>query len=308
MFTAAIIIAVLVVSVFIFKEPLIIAYAKRLAQPKAIDVPDDLQRVSDIEYSHVGDSKLQLDVFRLKDSSDKAMPVIIAIYGGGWFVGSKEQPPAGMNIHLLARAGYAVVLPNYRLTNIAQYPAQLDDIKACLAWVAANAEEYGFDVNRIGTWGASAGAHLAAMTATMPDSSLEGDAGSVLPKVRATVNYFGPSDLISWSNDNGKKGTASAYWMIKRLLGQAAHENEQAARDASPVSYVSEHSAPMLIVHSKDDPIVPYSQSVALNEAYENAGANCELVLLDGVGHGAGDVWKSEGMIERVIGFYKKHL
>lgn len=62
--------------------------------------------------------------------------------------------------------GYAVVSVNYRLANEAKFPAQIQDIKAAIRFIKANANKYNLNPNAIAVWGDSAGANLAALAAT----------------------------------------------------------------------------------------------------------------------------------------------
>ena len=84
-----------------------------------------------------------------------------------------------MNLHFLEglKRGFAVVCMNYRLSDEAQFPKQIYDCKAAVRYLRANAEKYHLDVDRIAAWGASAGAHLAALLGT----SRKGASSRTLP-------------------------------------------------------------------------------------------------------------------------------
>ena len=62
--------------------------------------------------------------------------------------------------------GFAVASINYRLSQHALFPAQIEDCKAAVRWLRAHAEQFNLDANRFGAWGPSAGGHLAAMLGT----------------------------------------------------------------------------------------------------------------------------------------------
>ena len=116
---------------------------------------------------------LLLDLY-LSTKAKIRQPVIVWIHGGGWSKGSKNGCPA---IPLSAE-GYNVVSINYRLTDEASFPAQIDDCKGAIRWVRANANKYGFDPDRIGVWGSSAGGHLVALLGTSGGvKEVEGDVG-----------------------------------------------------------------------------------------------------------------------------------
>ena len=66
---------------------------------------------------------------------------------------------------MMVDEGYAVASIDYRLTGDAPFPAQIEDCKAAVRWLRANAERYHFDADKVGVWGHSSGAHLAALLA-----------------------------------------------------------------------------------------------------------------------------------------------
>lgn len=93
-------------------------------------------------------------------------PVLVSMHGGGWVRGSLDGDE--FRSHLLAHLSEcAIVSVDYRLAPEHPYPAALDDCYAVLTWVAANAAAEGFDADRIGVSGDSAGANLAAAVALM---------------------------------------------------------------------------------------------------------------------------------------------
>ena len=106
-------------------------------------------------------------------------PVVVCVHGGGWRFGVKDDmhPYAEWLLPL----GIASVLPNYRLSDEAIHPAQQDDVIAALNWIANNANEYHFDVDRTGLTGVSAGGHLSAQVGCL--------AKERAPRVRVRCMY-----------------------------------------------------------------------------------------------------------------------
>src|SRR4029077_7199543 len=115
----------------------------------------------------------KLDLY-LPKSADGPLPLVVWVHGGAWRAGSKEQTPA---LFLLTR-GYAVASINYRLSQHARFPAQIEDCKAAIRWLRAHAEEYNLAPDHFGAWGASAGGPLVALLGTSGDvKELEGHEG-----------------------------------------------------------------------------------------------------------------------------------
>lgn len=249
----------------------------------------------------------QLDLYLpgASDSPKKSNPVIVIIHGGAWMSGDKNHPPA---IKLLIRHGYAIASINYRLTGQFTHPAQINDCKAAIRYLRAHAREYGLDPERIGVWGQSAGGHLAALLGTSGDvKELEGNLGNenFSSKVQAVVDWCGPSDLLSIASQakpNCKINFRSPNNPVAALMGPSV--SPAGYLTASPVQYIDKDDPPFLIIHAKDDDIVPVEQSQELVTYLEKAGVECESRLPLGGGHslGHGD------FIDETVRFFDKHL
>jgi len=197
-----------------------------------------------------------------------------------------------------------VVSVNYRFTDSAPFPAQIEDVKAAVRWVRASAAKHNLDPDRIGAWGASAGGHLVAHLGTSAGiAEVEGaslgnkDQSS---RVQAVCDWFGPTDFTIMPDLAGTQ----AGGMIHKLLDGSVGEKRELARQASPVTYVSEDDAPFLIMQGDKDPLVPTIQSQRLEKALKEAGVKVELVIVKGAGHGFAG--KEHG--ERVRDFFVREL
>jgi acetyl esterase/lipase len=179
--------------------------------------------------------------------------------------------------------GYAVASIDYRLTRTAPFPAQIEDCKAAVRWLRANAANYNLDADRIGVWGMSAGGHLAALLGTsggVPELEGNGDNMQYSSRVQAVCDVAGPADLAALTNVGPKR-----MFAIESLLGGPLGKDKAKAVAASPVHYVSKDDPPFLIVHGEGDRVVPLEQSQRLYEELRKAGVNVTLKILPGVGH-----------------------
>src|SRR5207245_9553614 len=122
------------------------------------NLPANIEFLPNIEYARPDGRAQNLDIYVPKEVKGK-LPVIVAIHGGGWTGGDKRNP----FVVPLVKEGYAIVSINYRLSQVAKFPAQIQDCKAAIRWVRANAEKYHFDADHVGVWGDSAGGHLVAL-------------------------------------------------------------------------------------------------------------------------------------------------
>jgi len=233
----------------------------------------------DLVYKRANGAVLTLDLYCPEKVSGSA-PVIVWVHGGGWRSGGKKQCPAVA----LVPGGYAVASIDYRLSSAARFPAQIEDCKAAVRWLRANAAKYSLDADRIGVWGMSAGGHLAALLGTsggVPELEGSGDNMQYSSRVQAVCDVAGPADLSAMTNVGPKRRFA-----IEALLGGPLEKDKAKAIAASPIHYVSKDDPPFLIVHGEGDRVVPVEQSHRLYEELRKAGVNATLKILP-VGHQA---------------------
>ena len=194
---------------------------------------------------------------------------------------------------------------NYRLSQHAVFPAQIEDCKAAIRWLRANAAKYHLDPDHIGVWGASAGGHLVAMLGTTAGvKDLEGAGGNLdqSSRVQCVVDWFGPSDLVTIGARHYDPNSPES-----RLIGGPVQENQEKARKASPVTYVTKDSAPFLIMHGDQDNVVPLGQSEELATALKKVGAEVHFVVIEGNGHG-GPGFGSPDRRRLIEDFFARHL
>ncbi len=289
----------------------ILVLAPALAQGQ--QVPADVEVIRDIEYGKGGDVSLKLDIVRPKTQPKSPMPVIVFIHGGGWKQGSKET---GLGkIIPLAQKGYFTTTINYRLTDVAPFPAQIEDCKCAIRWVRAHAKEYNLDSDRIGVWGGSAGGHLVALLGTSGGvKELEGKGGceKYSSKVQAVADYFGPADFVVWAEDVKKTFGYSVEQALAHrttgsvagLLGGPVMEKMDVAKTASPTTYIDKNDPPIFIAHGDKDPLVPLSQSQVFYDKLKKAGVEATLHIVKGQGHG----FKGPETDKLVADFFDKHL
>jgi acetyl esterase/lipase len=236
----------------------------------------------EIVYTKVGSTELKLDLAR-PAQGDGPFPAILVIHGGAWRGGDKGQ--LGPVLMEFAGRGYVAVSPQYRFCPKEVFPAQVHDVKAAVRWIKTNAKKYRIDPDRIGAMGFSAGGHLALMLGvTGPSDGLEGDASAGTPdsRIKAVVNYFGPTDL------GAKDLPDVSKTLVKDFLGAPAEEKPELASKASPRSYLSKEDAAILTFQGTKDPLVPFTQAIELAEAMTAAGVPGRVELLVGAQHGWG--------------------
>tara|TARA_R110001592_G_scaffold271668_1_gene538224 strand:- start:1021 stop:1659 length:639 start_codon:yes stop_codon:yes gene_type:complete len=206
-----------------------------------------------------------------------------------------------------AEAGYVVLSIAYRLSDDAKFPAAVEDCKLAVRWLRAHADTYGVNPERIGVIGASAGGHLSAMLAvTGPDDGLEGDGlwQDYSSAVQAAVPVAAPFDLrvplsLKLADEDDP--------LVVRFLGGSLEEKAEAARRASPVSYVRKALPPMLILQGTADKRVDrVTQADPMIAALVAAGAPHESIFAEG-GHGMG-IAREPAALARILEFFNRQL
>lgn len=262
--------------------------------------PADVEFLPDITYATVEGEALQLNLAMPKDAKG-ALPCIVIIHGGAWRAGHR-------NAHndltwQFARRGYVAATVSYRFCPRHPFPAQVQDVKAAVRFLRANAEKYHVDPQRLGAIGFSAGAHLSMMLGTMDKSDGLDDVGDhrdQSSKVQAVVSFFGPADFNLPLPD-------ASRGLVRDFLGGTKEEKAEAYTKASPVTYVDRSDAPMLLFQGTKDPLVPHEQAYAMVEAMTRAGVPGRLEILVGAGHG----WGNPDLLRTAqasFAFFEQHL
>jgi dipeptidyl aminopeptidase/acylaminoacyl peptidase len=274
------------------------------AQQQPTQPPPGVKVMRDLEYGTVGERKLLLDLY-VPEKATGPLPVIVGIHGGGWAAGSKEGA-AGIR---QAGRGYAVACVGYRLSGEAIFPAQIEDCKAAVRWLRANAARYGLDPDRIGATGHSAGGHLSSLLGTT-GGIRDFDLGKHLEqssRVQAVCALSGPTDLLrmdAHAVPGARLKHDAPGSPESRLIGGAIQENKDKAARANPITYVTKDSPPFLLIHGDQDPVVPPHQAQLLFEALKQAGVEARLHLVAGAGHGVG----GREVNDLVDAFFDRHL
>ena len=227
-------------------------------------LPENIKEYKDITYKTIDTTNLKLDIYQKQDISEPT-PLIIFIHGGAWKKGDKHD--YWPYLIPFAEKGYITATIQYRFTDVAKYPAQLDDVTDAINWLKDHANEYHIDKNKIVLVGGSAGGHLAMMVA-YSDPEL---------KIKGVVNLYGPSDLTT--------AYASEAESVIKLIGKSYKEAPELYKNASPVTYISKDIPPTLTFQGTLDELVPYKQSDNLDEKIQEAGAISHYHKLKGWPH-----------------------
>lgn len=240
----------------------------------------------DLPYVENGHARQKLDIYVPGDRGEGPFPLIVWIHGGAWKYGSKENCP----VLPWVRKGYVVASINYRLSQDAKFPAQIEDCKAAVCWLKQRALKYKIDSSRIVAWGDSAGGHLASLLGTADDMpEWENGKRAFCSRVQVVIDWFGRADLTRVCTD-----PAMAASPVALLLGGSGEKMAKLARKASPIFHVTKGDPPFLIMHGDMDDTVPIQQSLAFAKTLQETGVAVRLIVLKGAGHGGSEFFQPE--------------
>ena len=269
-------------------------------------VSDSVKVIQNVEYGRVGDSLLALDVYEPRSWSIFPRPAILMIHGGAWIEGDKANERELASI--LVPKGFVAFAINYRLVygDRYRYPTQALDVRRAVRWVRQHANEFGADPDRLGAVGWSAGGHLATLLGTTDQADpADPNSAEFSSRVDCVVDTAGPTDFTDESSPPVGPEIAR---VIPMLFGKPRSEIPDLYREASPVSHVDSRSAPTLIIHGKNDQVVPVDQSRRLERALKAAGVEVKLVEIAGEGHGFVQAANHQHWVEAIADFLVFHL
>ena len=248
----------------------------------------------DVEYARPGGKPVLLDL-HVPDGPGP-FPAAILVHGGGFDEGSKSTNVRPL-FDVLANSGFAWFSIDYRLAPEFRFPQASEDLNSAIRWVKANAAEYHVDVSKIAIIGESAGGLLVnyAGTHETPET-----------RVAAVVDFYGPVDYAKLAEARRDHPERFNMTSINRHAanGGGIHffgvETLDAAglaklRALAPITGVHKGMAPFLCIHGTKDDQVAYDQSPAMCDAMHKVGASCELIPIEGGGHGMGG-WRAPEM------------
>lgn len=253
--------------------------------------------ISKLAYARYGSRQLFLDLY-LPVSPEQNRPGAIVVRGGGWLVGDRKG--FAHVASALAERGVAAACIEYRTADQDAFPAAIQDVKAAVRWMRANAARYGIDPEAVGTIGGSSGAHMALLVGlTQGIAEFEGKGGNAdtSSAVQGVVAMAVPADLLTLT-DNNKRA-------VEKFLHAMPEQDNEKWRWASPVNHIRRDGPPVLLIHGADDDSVPLSQSIDFAHRYRQAGASAEVHILDGAPHAFWNYypWFNDAM-ERAANFF----
>ncbi|MBI5687474.1 MAG: alpha/beta hydrolase [Verrucomicrobia bacterium] len=287
--------------------------AAKVAAKRAPQLPPGVRVERDIAYVPGGDEAQRLDLYLPEKPADHPLPLAVSIHGGGWKGGTKAWAPSAF----MVPKGYAAASIEYRFSQKAIFPAQIQDCQAAIRWLRANSKKYNFDPDRIGVMGASAGGHLSALVGTAGGKKAFAPIGGneeQPDRVQAVCDYYGPTNFNTvMQQAEADKNVRNVFKFntpsdpYSCLIGVSLGSDKQKGDAVSPVHYVSKDNPPFLILHGTHDALVPYAQSMEFAAALKAKGVEVLLQTIPGGGHG-GPGFNKPALSGLIQNFFDKHL
>lgn len=252
-----------------------------------------------VQYSDVSENDY-LDLY-VPDTPEPA-PLIVLVHGGGFVLNDCQSRQAQLFYQYFRDHGYACATVNYRLAHEAKFPAAVQDVKAAIRFLRANAGTYGYSVDKVAIWGESAGGYLSMMAGVtnedefndLPFIGEDALTEPVSAKVDVIVDFYGvmdmetkaerkqafrelhiPGFIVDLSNmwlsnavgDEAGTDNVEEYW-TGLDLETASQEEKQALQ---PTYYIEKNLSPdstlhVIIRHGDADITVPVTQSERVYE------------------------------------------
>ncbi len=247
---------------------------------KTDTAPQNLPAETKSNVAYGTDAQQKMDVYLPANRTAAETKVVVMIHGGGWVEGDKADFTPFVDTLKKRFPGWAIINMNYRLgdntvtPNRNLFPTQEMDVKAAFEFIDANRNAYQIS-NKVVVLGASAGGHLSLLQGYKYNSPI---------KVKAIVNFFGPSDMAAMYNDPASIFAPPAS--IAQLFGGTPATKADLYFQSSPINFITPQSPPTITLQGGVDILVKPTQQTALHQVLNSKNVVNELVVYPTENHG----------------------
>lgn len=264
------------------------------------DISQFKKKILDIPYGTQSKNQI-LDIY-YPEQGQAPYPTVILFHGGAFEAGHKRTHYIESMLEPVFH-GYVVVSVEYRLYPEALWPAQYEDGRSAILYLKKHAKELELDTNRFAVWGNSAGGSISQRIATNQDKDIQ---------VQCAIAWYTVEDFISNEqftiNTQNIRDIDPNESPLTKVLGYNPMVYPDKACKESPISYVNENTAPMLLQHGTKDMLVDYHQSIYMaHRVNAICPGRATLDLFEGEPHGS-SVIKGKENRKRCIEFLDKYL
>ena len=259
-----------------------------------------------VTYARYGERTLEMDIYRPQGEWGP-LPAVVCIHGGGWAKGSRVNHE--QVAQAIAARGYVAATISYRLSGEAPFPAQIQDCKAAVRFLRANAKQYGINADQIGAMGLSAGGHLVALLATSDGvQELEGNGGHAgfSSAIQAAMPMGAQTDLLSQrTRDISASEDRGGIW--RKFLSGTQSDQLATYKLASPLAHLDQADPPCWFIAGEKDDLSTHADS--FRQHADKLGVSTGLTIVKDAPHGFlnQQQWFNE-MLETADGFFSQHI
>ena len=253
---------------------------------------------------------LQMIVPEMKEGVGYTYPAILYVQGSAWMK-QDEYKRLGVMARL-AQKGFVTAILQYRESDLAVFPAQVQDAKTGIRFLRKHAEEFHIDPEQVFLMGDSSGGNTAFLAAfTADEDCMDTDVyGEYSCKVKALIDFYGVTDVrikedFPTTLNQGEPDSPEGM-----LIGRKnVYEYPELSAPVTAMNYVREEvpSPPVLMMHGEADDMVACNQSIRLYKKLMEEGKDVEFYLMKNAGHGDVAFWTEENM-EIVEAFIRKYM
>ena len=223
---------------------------------------------------------------------------VLLMSSGGWFSGKQPINRVKQGFGFLLDAGYTVVPIRHRSAPDYKVPDAVADVQHAVRHVRHHADDYGIDAARMAVMGFSSGGHLTLMISLDSDDGAATETtdpvSNTANHVAAGIAYFPPVDLKNIVGPNERF--------------PALDFEPSLASSVSPIDFVDAEDPPILLLHGTADELVPLTNSTRMHESLSNVGAESQLSIFEGAGHGFREPADQERARKEILEFLASHL
>ncbi len=236
----------------------------------------ELAAQTQLNIAYGTDASQKMDIYLPASRTTAATKVMVLIHGGGWSTGDKTDFTAYVDTLKRRLPGYAIFNINYRLATgaVNLFPTQENDVKAAIEFIYGKRNEYKISDKYV-LLGTSAGAHLSLLQANKYTNPV---------KIKAVVDFFGPTDLVDMYNNPASPFAPPSA--VSAVVGATPTNNLTLYQQSSPIIFISAQSPPTIILQGGVDILVSPSQSVSLKNKLQSFSVTHQYVFYSTENHG----------------------
>jgi acetyl esterase/lipase len=256
----------------------------------------NLPAETQLNIAYDADPLQKMDIYLPAGRTTSTTKVLILIHGGGWNAGDKADFNSYIDTLKKRLPSYAIFNINYRLAtgppNL--FPTQENDVKTAIEFIYNKRNDYKIS-DKFVLLGASAGGHLSLLHAYKYTTPV---------KIKAVVDFFGPTDLTDMYNN---PPNPLVPLLLFSVTGGNPSTHTTLYQQSSPTTFVTAQTPPTIILHGGADFVVAPSQSVILKNKLQTAGVNHEYVFYPTESHG----WTGANLTDsfnKITAFLNAHV